>query len=114
MKVETSKRETKCVKTGVERPNLDERDEIKAKPARRPYSANLFEFFVMPCEHLMPLEEEVVFKLRFAHLIFLVELSLFHFPNGRLSSAKKLLLLLQKLLFEQRDLFSDRWKRNRG
>ena len=64
---------------------------------------NLFQLFVVSGEHLMSLEEEMIFELGFSHLIFLVQLSFFHFPNGRLSSSQQLLLLLQKLLLQKRD-----------
>ena len=51
----------------------------------------------------MPLQEEVIFELWFGHLIFLVQLTLFHLPNGGFTRSKQLLLLLQKLLLEKSD-----------
>ena len=55
-------------------------------------------------QHLMSLEEEHVLQLTLGQLMLFMELPLLHFPNGGLSSPHELLLLLEELAVQERDL----------
>jgi hypothetical protein len=52
----------------------------------------------------MPLEEEHVFELSLCELVLLVQLPLLHLPDGGLPRPHQLLLLLQELPVQKRDL----------
>ena len=59
-------------------------------------------------QHLVSLKEEEIFELSLGQLVPLVQLALLHFPDGSFPSPHALLLLLQELSVEQRDLLAMR------
>ena len=60
----------------------------------------------MADDHLVALEEEDLLELAPRQLVAFVQLALLELPQGRLARPQQLLLLLQKLALEQRNLLA--------